>query len=80
MALVTDKDLPNGLSSIIPTTSDIDMSCYVLTDGDWAIIFPAGTTIGAGQYLTIGVDAFASCPNCDNADPRLVQERLRIQI
>lgn len=34
--------------------ADSDLSCFVITDGDWDISLPSGTTILAGDYLTIG--------------------------
>ena len=35
-------------------TNSVDISCYVLADGDFTVTFPAGTTIAAGGYLVIG--------------------------
>lgn len=32
----------------------IDLSCYVLTDGDFTVTFPSGTTIPANGFITIG--------------------------
>ena len=32
----------------------VNLSCYVLTDGDFTVTFPQGTTIGANGYLIIG--------------------------
>ncbi|MCH2043147.1 MAG: gliding motility-associated C-terminal domain-containing protein [Saprospiraceae bacterium] len=34
-----------------------DISCYVLTDGDWTLTFPSGTVIPADGFFTIGNDA-----------------------
>jgi gliding motility-associated-like protein len=34
-----------------------DIGCYVLTDGDWSITIPPGTTIPADGIFTIGNDA-----------------------
>jgi hypothetical protein len=34
--------------------STIDLSCWVMTDGDFTVTFPAGTTIGPYGFLTIG--------------------------
>ena len=31
-----------------------DLSCYILTDGDWAVTFPQGTVIQPGSIFTIG--------------------------
>lgn len=33
-----------------------DISCYVLTDGDWTITIPPGTTIPSDGFFTIGND------------------------
>lgn len=35
----------------------IDLSCYVLTDGDYTVTFPTGTNIAAYGYLVIGSPA-----------------------
>lgn len=43
----------------------IDLSCWVLCDGDFCVTFPAGTTIAAGGYLTIGSAAGSGCGSCD---------------
>ena len=32
----------------------VDISCYVLTDGDWSVTFPQGTVLQPGQIFTIG--------------------------
>ncbi len=34
----------------------MDLSCYVLTDGDWVITFPSGSIIPADGLFTIGND------------------------
>lgn len=34
-----------------------DISCYVLTDGDWTITIPQGTTIPLDGFFTIGNDS-----------------------
>jgi len=34
----------------------LDISCYVLTDGDWTITFPSGSIIPADGIFTIGND------------------------
>lgn len=34
-----------------------DISCYVLTDGDWTITIPQGTSIPSDGFFTIGNDA-----------------------
>ena len=33
---------------------DLDLSCFVITDGDFGITLPTGTIIGANGYLVIG--------------------------
>ena len=35
-------------------TEDVDLSCFVLTDGDFGITLPAGTIIPANGYFVIG--------------------------
>ena len=35
-------------------TSSIDISCYVITDGDFAVTFPTGTFIEPNGFLVIG--------------------------
>jgi gliding motility-associated-like protein len=32
----------------------VDIGCFVITDGDFAVTFPAGTTIAANGYLVVG--------------------------
>jgi len=32
----------------------VDMSCYVMTDGDFTVTFPSGTIIPANGFVTIG--------------------------
>lgn len=32
----------------------VDLSCYVLTDGDYTVTFPAGSSIAANGYFVIG--------------------------
>ena len=51
--------------------SPVNASCFVLTDGDFAVTFPSGTIIGANSYLVIGspnsgvnVDLDISSCNC----------------
>ena len=36
--------------------SAINIGCFVLTDGDFSVTFPASTTIGPNGYLVIGSD------------------------
>jgi len=40
----------------------IDISCYILTDGDWTITIPSGTTMAANSYYVIGRASFANTP------------------
>lgn len=35
-------------------TTPVDLSCYVITDGDFTVTLPQGTTIAANGYLVIG--------------------------
>jgi gliding motility-associated-like protein len=49
----------------------IDLSCYVMTDGDFTVTFPAGSSIGPNGFFTIGsnnsgvaVDINLSTCNC----------------
>jgi gliding motility-associated-like protein len=37
-----------------PCNAPIDLSCYVLTDGDFTMTLPTGTTIPAFGFLTLG--------------------------
>ncbi len=32
----------------------IDISCYVIMDGDFSVTFPVGTTIAAGDFIVLG--------------------------
>ena len=34
--------------------SIVDISCYIISDGDWTYVFPIGTTIPPNGYITIG--------------------------
>lgn len=38
------------------SASPIDVSCYVLTDGDWSATFPPGTIISPFDFFVIGSD------------------------
>jgi subtilisin-like proprotein convertase family protein len=51
--------------SCMPSTSEwtelmnsgnvaVDISCYIMTDGDWSVTFPQGTILQPGQLFTIG--------------------------
>jgi hypothetical protein len=35
------------------TGSAVDISCWFITDGDFAVTFPSGTTIASGDYFTM---------------------------
>jgi gliding motility-associated-like protein len=37
-------------------STPVNMGCFVLTDGDFSVTFPASTTIGPNGYLVIGSD------------------------
>lgn len=52
----------------------VDISCYILTDGDYAITIPANTILQAGQlYIISGVDTIPpGCANINNL-PVVVQ-------
>ncbi len=43
-------------------TTDCDISCFVITDGDWTIQIPSGTVIAAGDYFVIGNGTYATPP------------------
>jgi Secretion system C-terminal sorting domain len=45
-----------------------DIGCYVVTDGDWAITIPTGTTIPASGYYVIGRTAAASPSTANSAN------------
>lgn len=50
----------------------VDISCWVLCDGDWAMTFPPGTVVGANDWLTIGGAANESfSPDIDWGTPGL---------
>lgn len=40
-------------------TTPVDLSCFVLTDGDYTVTFPAGSSIAANGYFVIGSNASA---------------------
>jgi hypothetical protein len=50
-----------------PTAAAIDISCYVITDGDWVLTIPPGTSVPAGAFFTIGNQSLATCPDCEYA-------------
>jgi PKD repeat protein len=52
-------------------STPVDISCYMMTDGDFTVTIPAGTIIPAGGFLTIGsinsgipIDINLSTCNC----------------
>jgi len=54
-----------------PCTQTIDLSCWVMGDGDFTVTFPPGTTIAPGAFFVIGsinsgpvVDLFLGSCNC----------------
>ncbi|PSJ73424.1 hypothetical protein C7N43_29155, partial [Sphingobacteriales bacterium UPWRP_1] len=51
-------------------TAAVDISCYVLTDGEEIILFPSGTYLPAGGYLLVYNSNFFSCATC-NWDPAI---------
>jgi gliding motility-associated-like protein len=51
----------------------VDLGCFVIGDGDYAVTIPSGTTLSPGQYLVIGstnsgigVDVNVGTCNCAN--------------
>ncbi|OWY19726.1 hypothetical protein C7N43_26110, partial [Sphingobacteriales bacterium UPWRP_1] len=50
--------------------SAVDLSCYILTDGEEIVLFPSGTYIPAGGYLLVYNSYFFNCPTC-NWDPAI---------
>jgi gliding motility-associated-like protein len=45
----------------------VDISCFVMSDGDFTVTFPAGTIIPANGYLTIGSSNSGGAVNIDLA-------------
>lgn len=43
----------------------VDLSCYVVTDGDYAITIPSGTFLNPGQYFVLAGQSFIPAP-CGN--------------
>ena len=43
-------------------TAGTDISCFVVTDGDWTITIPSGTTIPTDGYYVIGKATYANTP------------------
>lgn len=46
-----------------------DISCYILTDGDWTATIPSGTIIGADGLYVIGNATYANSPGPDGSTP-----------
>jgi len=46
-------------------TAGTDISCFVITDGDWTITIPSGTTIPADGFFVIGKATFANTPGAN---------------
>lgn len=46
------------------STSPLDISCYVMTDGDWSVTFPPGTLLPPFGIITIG-SIFSQIPSLD---------------
>jgi gliding motility-associated-like protein len=36
--------------------TDVNVGCYVITDGDFSLTIPAGTILGAGEFFVLGSD------------------------
>ena len=47
------------------TAATVDVSCWIICDGDFCVTLPAGTTIAAGDFFLIGSAAGVSCVSCD---------------
>lgn len=43
--------------------SGTDIGCYVITDGDWTITIPDGTTIPSDEFFVVGDAMFANTPD-----------------
>jgi hypothetical protein len=52
------------------TATPQDLSCWVLTNGDKIVVFPAGTYIPANGYLVLYNNNFFNCTTC-NWDPAI---------
>lgn len=46
------------------SSNTLDISCYVMTDGDWSVTFPPGTTLPPFGIITIG-SIFSQIPGLD---------------
>jgi hypothetical protein len=47
------------------SASAVDVSCYVLTNGEEIVVLPAGTYIPANGYLLVYNSNFFACPTCN---------------
>jgi hypothetical protein len=47
------------------SASPVNLSCYVLTDGDEIVVFPTGTYIPANGYLIVYNNSFFNCATCN---------------
>lgn len=47
-------------------SSGTDIGCFVITDGDWTVTIPSGTTIPASGFYVIGNANFANTPGMAN--------------
>lgn len=52
------------------SATPLDVSCWVLTDGDEIVVFPSGTYIPANGYLVVYNGNFFNCTTC-NWDPAI---------
>jgi hypothetical protein len=52
------------------SATPLDLSCWVLTDGEEIVVFPSGTYIPANGYLVIYNNNFFNCTTC-NWDPAI---------
>ncbi len=43
-------------------TAGTDIGCYIVTDGDWTITIPSGTTIPTDGFFVIGKATYANTP------------------
>lgn len=46
-----------------------DISCFVLTDGDWTVTIPDGMSLAADSYITIGKPTYANTPGGNGTTP-----------
>lgn len=48
-----------------PTNASVDLSCWIITDGEYVVTIPSGKSIAAGAYFLIGTSTLTTCANCD---------------